>query len=300
MTIPKSNTTVINETQTTGISLETPINNNDIISVDDPALETSTGIKYKIPTTTSIYSTEINDRVNQRIIQVTNFTLLEPAGNVGEIQYNDNGRFTASGNLKWDINNKFLYIGGNINVGNAITTHIEANSNIAFNVGSTDAYQFTTDGRLKTPNYTFPYAAGLNGQTLISDGLGGLFWESVNTPIARINNITGATGVVVHNVTNGFNFSHTNIVSNFTVNVTGLLGLVNDRSVTITLILIQSNPARLPVAFQINGVPYTVNWSDNQSPTGFADKKEIIVYNIFNENSVYKVYGHYTAYGPAS
>lgn len=291
--------TIINEGESTDLTVEIPPNNNDTITVNDPALAEPGGVKYKLPDTPSIYSTEINDRLNQKIIQVTSFLPLNPAGNIGEIQYNGGGDFSADSNFKWDFENNLLFVGGNINVGNTVTTHIEANSNISINVGSADSYKFTTDGKFKTPYYYFPYDVGVNGQTLVSDGMGGLFWDSVNTPFARISSITGAIGVVVHNVVNGFNFSHTNIAGNFSVNVVGLTALTTDKTITITLILTQSNPAYLPTGFQIDGVPIAVNWSDNQPPVGYVDKKEIIVYNIFNENSVYKVYGHYTSYAPA-
>lgn len=286
--------------QTTDYNLKIVPTNNDTIQIEDPALKHNEEFEFKIPSTPSIYSTEINDRKNQKIIQVTNFTLLEPAGNIGEIQYNSEGKFTADANLKWNSESKLLHIGGDLSVGNTISSLIEANSNISFNIGNTDSYQFTTDGKFKTPHFYFPYNLGLSGQALISDGSGGLFWDTVNTPFSRIQSITGATGVVVHNLSDGFNFSHTNILNNFTVNITNITGLLINKTIAVTLILMQSNPPYLPIAFQINGIPHTVNWSDNQPPTGFADKKEIIVYNIFNENSVYKVYGHYTAYSPAS
>lgn len=302
--IPSNNSTIqvndsslqnqLDKSQTSSVT-----NNSDVISVNDPAFQKSDGIKYKLPDAQSIYSTEITDSTNQKIIQITNGAILNPAGNIGAVQYNNYGEFGGSNNLSWDINNKLLLVDGNVNVSNVTVTNIEANSNIAFNIGSPGAYKFTTDGQFKTPYYSFPYQAGLSGQSLISDGLGGLFWDFVNTPFSRISSITGATGVVVHNVSNGFNFAHTNLAGDFTMNVVGLVGLTNLKTIAITLILLQSNPAYLPTTFQIEGVTIPVIWSDNQTPIGYPNKKQLITYNIFNENSTYQVFGHYSVYEPA-
>lgn len=282
--------------------IEIAPNNNDVVKPDDPALNINNNTleNIKLTPTPSIYSTVINDRLNQKIIQITTYATLTAAGNIGDIQFNSFSTFAGNDDLNWDNTQKILTIQGNVDITNSvISSNITNINNVTFYINNSTQYQFTTTGNLVTPHYTFPYVDGAEGDSLITDGTGNLYWDTVSTPFSRISNIIGATGVVIHDVANGFTFNHKNIASNFTVNVIGLAELTNTKTITITLILNQSNPAYIPTALQIDGISQTVMWSDNESPIGFIDKKDMVVYNIFNISSTYKVYGHFTSYSPA-
>lgn len=282
--------------------IEIAPNNNDVVTPDDPALNLNDNTleNIKLTPTPSIYATTINDRLNQKIIQITTYDTLNAAGSIGDVQFNSFSTFAGNTDLNWDNTQKILTILGNVDITDSvISSNITNLNNVTFNINNSTQYQFTTTGNLVTPHYTFPFADGAEGESLITDGAGNLYWDAVSTPFARISNITGATGVVTHDVANGFTFNHKNIASNFTVNVIGIEELTTTKTISITLILNQSNPAYIPTAFQINGATQTVLWSDNESPIGFIGNKDMIVYNIFNISSTYKVYAQFTTYAPA-
>lgn len=291
---PENTILDIDELSTTKLGAS---NNNDVINIDDPALIKESPPKFDADYTKSVFQTEINEKLKQKIIQVTDFLAVNPAGNIGEIQFNNNFNFDANEKFKWNLNTNLLEVSEDINVSNiTYTSNIINSSNISVTINTANNYIFRTDGKFKTPYYTFPYEDGINNQSLVTDGNGNLQWDSVSTPYSRVYTISGATNIVVHDVSNGFIFNHINIANNFTLNLVGITDLTANKSITITVILNQNNPAYLPIEFQINGNTQTINWSDNELPIGLNDHKDVIVYNIHNLNSTYKIYGHYVSY----
>lgn len=111
-----------------------------------------------------------------------------------------------------------------------------------------------------------------------------------------LSTITGATGTVVHNVNTGTIFYHSSISANFTANFTNV-PTTNDRTINVTLILIQGATARIPSAVQIDGSAQTINWQDNTVPTGNANKKDIVVFSLIRTGSAWLVLGGLSTYG---
>lgn len=117
-----------------------------------------------------------------------------------------------------------------------------------------------------------------------------------NSLYDTFTNLTGATGVVVHNFALGPIFRHTSVASNFTVNVTNLN--LNSGSVTnITLLIIQGATAYIPNAIQIAGVAQTLNWSNGTTPTGNANKVDLFNFSMLNNSGTYLVIGQSATFG---
>lgn len=111
-----------------------------------------------------------------------------------------------------------------------------------------------------------------------------------------LSSITGATGVVIHNVGLGFIFNHEAIVSNFTANFTNL-ELAPGYATNIVLILNQGASAYIPDAVQISGVSQTINWQGGSSPTGTALAKDCVSFSITNVGGTLTVLGQLVSFG---
>jgi hypothetical protein len=109
---------------------------------------------------------------------------------------------------------------------------------------------------------------------------------------------TSATGTVVHDFSTGAIWSHASMASNFTANFTNVPTTVN-RTIVLTLILLQGATPYIPNAVQIAGVVQTLNWLGGSEPTGGANKKEIVSFTMIRSAAgpAWTVLGSLTSYG---
>jgi len=106
-----------------------------------------------------------------------------------------------------------------------------------------------------------------------------------------LNTITGATGIVTHDIsTAGNTFYHTGVVNNFTANFTNV-PTTNNRNRTVSLIIAQANPAWIPSVVQIDGVTQTLNWADGLVPAGNIGNFDIVTFNLIRFNNSWTVTG---------
>jgi hypothetical protein len=106
-----------------------------------------------------------------------------------------------------------------------------------------------------------------------------------------LNTITGATGIVTHDIaTAGNTFYHTGVVNNFTANFTNV-PTTNNRNRTVSLIIAQANPAWIPSVVQIDGVTQTLNWADGLVPAGNIGNFDIVTFNLIRLNNSWTVTG---------
>ena len=106
-----------------------------------------------------------------------------------------------------------------------------------------------------------------------------------------LNTITGATGIVTHDIsTAGNTFYHTGVVNNFTANFTNV-PTTNNRNRTVSLIIAQANPAWIPSVVQIEGVTQTLNWADGLVPAGNIGNFDIVTFNLIRFNNSWTVTG---------
>jgi hypothetical protein len=130
----------------------------------------------------------------------------------------------------------------------------------------------------------------------LPDGTGNVTIDSTLSLIDTYANISGATGVVVHNYALGPVFYHQNVAANFTVNLTNF-SLNGSQTTGITVTIQQGAIAYIPNAFQIAGVPQTINWQGGVVPTGNPNKTDFVGFTFFGTGSGYRVYGQLVTFG---
>jgi hypothetical protein len=108
--------------------------------------------------------------------------------------------------------------------------------------------------------------------------------------------ITGAQGTVSHDFTSGALFVHTSMVSNFTVNVRYVPTTTN-RTIVVVLILIQGSAPVVPSALQIDGAAQTINWANGITPSGYANKKDMVTFTLMRTGTSWTVFGQLATYG---
>ena len=140
-----------------------------------------------------------------------------------------------------------------------------------------------------TADYTFNSATTTNSLTV-----GGT--TNLQQSVEKLQTKTSATGVVTHDFSLGSIFYHSSISANFTSNFTNL-PTTNDRAMVATLILIQGGTAYLPTAVQIGGVAQTINWLNTASPTGNANKKDVVTFTFVRTGSAWTTFGLLASYG---
>jgi hypothetical protein len=131
-------------------------------------------------------------------------------------------------------------------------------------------------------------------------GVGGNLNIAKNLTINRVQesfvNISGATGVVVHDTSISKIFNHTSIANSFTVNLSNLT-LDSEYSTVVVLLLNQSATPYTPVGLQINGVSRTVKWQGGLQPVGVSSSTDVISYTILNNAGTYSVLGQLVPFG---
>jgi len=108
--------------------------------------------------------------------------------------------------------------------------------------------------------------------------------------------LTGATGVVDHNISNGTVFDHTSLSANFTANFTNV-PTTNSRTISIALILNQGGTAYMPTAVQIDGSAQTILWQGGSAPSGTASGVDVVSFTLVRSTSgAWSVIGSGTSY----
>jgi len=119
---------------------------------------------------------------------------------------------------------------------------------------------------------------------------------TLQTTTEKVVPITGATGVVDHNTSNGSIFYHTSLAADFTANFTNL-ETTNNRTVSIALLLVQGGTPFIPTAVQIDGTSAVINWQGATVPSGTADQTDLVSFTLIRTSSTWSVIGNLTTYG---
>ena len=110
------------------------------------------------------------------------------------------------------------------------------------------------------------------------------------------NLLTSATGTVTHNCADGHIFVHSSISANFTANFTNLTIPANNAT-TLTLLLTQGATPYVANAVQIGGVAQTIVWQGGTTPTGVANKKDVLTFSVVNNGGSWITLGQLTSFG---
>jgi hypothetical protein len=206
----------------------------------------------------------------------------------------------------------FATLTSNIYNGNSNVT-VVANSNVTFSiagtanvltVSSTGANLISTGtanlGNLATSNYvagTLTTAAQPNITsvgTLANLTVSGTTSYGLSADILLTK--TGATGTVVHDLSTGALFYHTNPAANFTVNFTNV-PTTEGRMMTVTLLISQGATPYVTTVLQIDSFIQTIKWVAGIVPTGNANKTDVISFSLTRTGGSWIVYGQSTYYG---
>jgi hypothetical protein len=124
---------------------------------------------------------------------------------------------------------------------------------------------------------------GVAGRT----GLGGIS--------ERLTDFTGASTIVCDMIQQSI-FYVNNPSGAVTANFTNV-PTVNNRVLTPTVILSQSATPRVITTVQIDGAGQTINWANNVTPTGNANKQDVFGFSLIRSGSAWKVLGQMSTYG---
>ena len=111
----------------------------------------------------------------------------------------------------------------------------------------------------------------------------------------RFSTLTGATGVVTHDLNNGATFYHTSAAANFTANFTNV-PTTNNYTTIATIFVVQGATPYLPTAVQIAGVAQTIRWLGGAAPTGTANQISLVSFALVRNAGAWTVLGQGSNY----
>jgi hypothetical protein len=130
--------------------------------------------------------------------------------------------------------------------------------------------------------------------TLSNLAVGGLSTLQQTTEVVTL--LSGATGVVTHDINNGSTFYHSNPSASFTINFTNV-PTTNNRTIVLTLLVAQGTTAYVPSALQINGVSQSLNWLAGTAPSGTPSRTDLFGFTLARINNAWIAYAYTTYFG---
>lgn len=190
------------------------------------------------------------------------------------------------GEVYFDVSNTNSRINNvSIIANTALDTAINAfdSSNTSFNIvsGAFNNLSNTVVDVSNVANAAFDKANTINTFNVIKidDGVHEVFQTK-----------SDATGIVIHNCSEGHIIYHTSPDANWTVNLTNL-NLSSSYVTTISLIISQGGTGYYANTLQINGVAQTINWQGNTTPNVSVNRIDVETFSIINNSGTYIVLG---------
>lgn len=176
---------------------------------------------------------------------------------------------------------------GNVNISSAGTSNVLVVTNdSAIITGNLTVTGTTNVTSATVTNNAQPNITSVG--TLTSLSVSGLSSYGLTADV--LSTLTGATGVVTHNVSTGGVFYHTSPAANFTANFTNV-PTTNGRVLMCTLIISQGATPYISNIVQIDGVAQTIKWLGAYTPSGAANKIDIISFSLIRTGSAWTVLG---------
>jgi len=170
--------------------------------------------------------------------------------------------------------------GGNVHVQASNYVILDSTNNGQINIG-----QASGSGDVLIGNESNGTSISLGGHTRIEAGVE----ESYNA-------LTGQSGVVAHDCSDGYMFYHTSTAGDITANFTNL-SLASGHATNLTIVIDQGNTAHEITAVQIGGAAQTIVWQNNNAPTGTANGVDSFSFTILNDGGSYVVLGQMVSFG---
>jgi hypothetical protein len=112
----------------------------------------------------------------------------------------------------------------------------------------------------------------------------------------KVNLISNAENTVVHDLSEGALWYHTTPTNNFTVNFTNV-PTVNNRSISVVLIIDQGGTAYVPIDLEIDGTQRTVLWVGGGGvPAGNANQVDVVSYTLIYVGSSWQILASLSTY----
>ena len=159
---------------------------------------------------------------------------------------------------------------------------------------SDGAFTDSSNSAVPTENAVKTYVdnrISLIGNNLTLTGL-----TTIQQSTEVLNTLTGATGIVVHDLDNGAVFYHSSLTANFTANFTNL-PTTDNRTISVVLLLVQGGTAYIPTAVQIDGASQTINWQGASQPIGNANQIDTVSFTLIRTSAAWTVIGSLSTYG---
>jgi len=115
------------------------------------------------------------------------------------------------------------------------------------------------------------------------------------------NTTVSGNGTQTYDCEYGFNFIHSSATSNWTVNLTktktsadnhgkmanNASGIwYSDFSIQVNILVTQGATPYMPTALQIEGTALTIDWEGNSAPSGTANGKDLVTFNIYHGSTL--------------
>lgn len=114
--------------------------------------------------------------------------------------------------------------------------------------------------------------------------------------VEAIRTKSSAGLTVVHDFRTSSTWYHNLISQNFTPNFTNVPS-DNERVIQCKLILNQGATPYIPNAIQVNSNSQTINWLGSSTPSGTANKKDVVTFTLIRTGSAWVVLGKLETYG---
>jgi hypothetical protein len=228
---------------------------------------------------------------------------------------------TTSGNFATAGNITASFLVSNVATGTAPFTVTSTTRVANLNVAYANVSDYSAVSTASTGNYYINMVNALTGNvqeyanaSLVANATSGTFYSN-NAALTNnlytkyltvssisqesFSTITSATGIVVHNVSNGPTFYHTTPSANFTPNFTNVTVTANTTTI-VSLIIVQGATPYMPTAtanIQIEGANNTINWLYGIAPTGTASKIDVVNFSLVRTSSAWTVLGQAATFG---
>ena len=228
---------------------------------------------------------------------------------------------TTSGNFATAGNITASFLVSNVATGTAPFTVTSTTRVANLNVAYANVSDYSAISTASTGNYYLTMVNALTGNvqeyanaSLVANATSGTFYSN-NAALTNnlytkyltvssisqesFSTITSATGIVVHNVSNGPTFYHTTPSANFTPNFTNVTVTANTTTI-VSLIIVQGATPYMPTAtanIQIEGANNTINWLFGVAPIGTASKIDIVNFSLVRTSSAWTVLGQAATFG---
>ena len=187
--------------------------------------------------------------------------------------------------IVWD-NSTSTWKPGSVAGGSAFDQTLNTTDAVTF-ASVTSANLLTTG--LGVTNFT-------SATSLTLSATDGVFLSGIARSSEVVGNKTGATSIVDHSLATASVWRHTSIAANFTANFTNV-PTTDNRVIGVALVLVQGASAYMPTAVTIAGSSTTINWEDGTTPTGNANKTDMVTFALIRTGGAWSVIGSLTSYG---